>query len=39
MIWRVLANLGRRLTEWAERHADAHDRHVIDLLREIYGCR
>lgn len=30
-----LANFGRLLMEWAERRRDRHEKHVIDLLREL----
>ncbi len=35
----MLANLGRRLTEWADDRGDRHDRHIIDLLRAVLTSR
>ncbi len=29
-----IENLGRRLMEWADRHLDREERHIVDLLRE-----
>lgn len=36
MIYLVLSNLGRRITEWAERQSDRHERHIIDTVREVW---
>ena len=36
MIYQFLANLGRRLTEWAEAQGDRHERHIIDTIREVW---
>jgi hypothetical protein len=36
--FRAIANVARRILEWAERHSE-EPRHIIDLIRDIYGCR
>ncbi len=34
LIYLALANLARRLEEWAMRKADPHDRHICSLIKE-----
>jgi hypothetical protein len=38
VIWQLIANIGRRLIEWSDRHTDAYDRHIIDLYKEIWDA-
>lgn len=36
MIYLLIANLARRMLEWAERRRDRHERHIVDLYLEAW---